>query len=245
VFKKILYGSLIVLLMAGAWFYRFGLWGSHSRPALPEALAALNATQTVQVTTGKWDIFSPQEADPAIGLIFYPGGRVDSRSYAPTLAAIAAEGYLVVNVPMPFDLAVYGWEQASDVIAEFPEIKTWVIGGHSMGGRMAARYTKQHPADISGLLLWGAYPSYDDDLSGANLAVLTIYGSLEGGVWRIKRGAGLLPEDAGWVEIEGGSHNQFGYYASEPGDRLAAISQAEQQAIILKATLSFLAGLGE
>jgi pimeloyl-ACP methyl ester carboxylesterase len=38
------------------------------------------------------------------------------------------------------------------VIAAHPEIERWAIGGHSLGGTMAASYADDHRATISGLV---------------------------------------------------------------------------------------------
>ena len=51
----------------------------------------------VQVTHEPWLTFSPTDSRPTTGFIFYPGGRIDPRGYAPLLHTIAAEGYLVVS----------------------------------------------------------------------------------------------------------------------------------------------------
>ena len=55
----------------------------------------------------------------------------------------------------------------------------------------------------------------------------------------------LLPPDTRWMAIEGGNHAQFGWYGSQSGDCPAALSRAEQQAQIVRATLAFLEELGE
>ena len=98
---------------------------------MPEALAALQSDSQVKVTTDPWLVFQPTQSTPTTGLIIYPGGRVDPRAYAPQARAIAEKGYLVVIVPMPLNLAVFGSGRASSVIQAYPDIEKWVIGGHS------------------------------------------------------------------------------------------------------------------
>ena len=88
--------------------------------------------------------FDPLITEPTTGLIFYPGGKVDARAYAPAAHAIAAQGYLVVITPMPLNLAVFGVDRAADVVKAFPSIKHWAIGGHSLGGSMAASFASKH-----------------------------------------------------------------------------------------------------
>ena len=57
-------------------------------------------------------------------------------------------------------------DRAQEVIAAYPEIQHWAVGGHSLGGAMAARFVYQHPGAIQGLALWAAYPASSDDLQG-------------------------------------------------------------------------------
>ena len=83
-------------------------------------------------------MFRPLDQEPAVGLILYPGARVDPRAYAPTARALVQEGYLVVIVPMLLDLAFFAPGRAAEVMAEFPGIEAWAGGGHSLGGAMAA-----------------------------------------------------------------------------------------------------------
>jgi hypothetical protein len=51
----------------------------------------LQSNAQVQVETEGWLIFRPVGGERAVGLILYPGGRVDSRAYAPPARAIAEE----------------------------------------------------------------------------------------------------------------------------------------------------------
>jgi pimeloyl-ACP methyl ester carboxylesterase len=41
-------------------------------------------------------------------------------------------------------------------MAAFPEVQHWAIGGHSLGGSMAARFAFQYPGALQGLVLWAA-----------------------------------------------------------------------------------------
>ena len=142
-------------------------------------------------------------------------------------------------------LAVFAPNRAEAVIAAYPEIHRWAIGGHSLGGAMAARFVYQHPGAIQGLVLWAAYPASSDDLSRRSLKVVSIVGSQDGlgtdqGVDSTRR---LLPQSTRFIIIDGGNHAQFGWYGAQPGDAEAAITRIDQQAQILEATLELLAGL--
>ena len=202
----------------------------------------LTSSAQVRVEDGNWLTFSPSGANPSVGFIFYPGGNVDHKAYAPTLFRIAEAGFLVVDVPMPFDLAVMGANKADKVIAAYPEIETWVIGGHSLGGAMSARYVYSHPGQIDGLALWAAYPADSDSLAGAEIEVLSISGELDGLATpkKIERTKSLLPDSTVYLQIEGGNHAQFGFYGSQSRDLPAEISRAGQQAQIVEAMIEFL-----
>lgn len=241
-FKFILLGIVVALFVATIGFL---VWAKTPLGPMPEALESLQSDSQVQVTEDNWIVFEPTGATPDTGLIFYPGGRVDPRAYAPAARAIAEQGYLVVIVPMPLNLAVFAPNRAEEVMAAYPEIQLWVIGGHSLGGAMAARYVYQHPGAAQGLVLWAAYPASSDNLSGQPLEVVSIVGSLDGlgADQRIETTRGLLPEDTQFIRIEGGNHAQFGWYGDQPGDAEAAITRTDQQDQALRPTLELLAGL--
>jgi hypothetical protein len=242
--KKLIFIVLLgivetIVFVAGAIF----IWGSMPLGPAEGALEALQSGDGVTVEAGHWLVFQPNEST-ATGFVFYPGARVDSVSYAPLARAIAQNGILVIITPMPLNLAVLGADRADDVIAAHPEIASWYVGGHSLGGAMAARYAYNHP-EIKGLVLWAAYPSEIHDLSDrTDLRVVSIWASQDGLVTSSKIAASrlLLPDHTLWVTIEGGNHAQFGSYGTQKGDHPAAISPAEQQAEIVMETSAFLSG---
>lgn len=221
----------------------FVLWAKSAPNPSPEAMRAFDTGPEVHVESEPWLIFQPHEQTKVAGLILYPGGRVDPRSYAPMARSIAAEGYLAVIVPMPLNLAVFDWDAADRVMQAYPEISSWVIGGHSLGGAMAARYAHRRADQVSGLLLLAAYPAANDDLSSAGLSVTSVYGTLDGLATpeKIANSSALLPVDTGWVAIEGGNHAQFGWYGPQAGDNPAAIEHEEQHNQTINAALELLA----
>ena len=233
---------LLLLFVPAALVIGFVIWASNSLQPMPEALAALQSDSLVQVQTEPWLEFRPLNAAPSAGLIFYPGGKVDPRAYAPPMHQIASRGYLAVIVPMPLNLAVLAPSKASQVMAAYPEIKDWIIGGHSLGGSMAAHFVKQNPTLLDGLFFWAAYPASGDDLSQMDLKVVSISGSLDGLATpdKIEASRVLLPADSIWIPIEGGNHAQFGWYGDQPGDNPAEISREEQQQIAIQAVLDLL-----
>ena len=217
-------------------------WATYARPPLPEAIEALESDELVQVTDEPWLTFTPGQSTPTTAFVFYPGGRVDPRAYAPLMREIALHGYLVVVPEMPINMAVFNANIASEIIASYPEISHWAIGGHSVGGAMAAQYTGNHADVIEGLAIWASYPPNSTDLSGLDIPVVSIYGSREQRVNDTSVGERkhLLPDDTEYVRIEGGDHHQFGSYEINPADHLATISRESQHEQIIAATLPIL-----
>jgi pimeloyl-ACP methyl ester carboxylesterase len=229
--------GLLITLVVG-----FVAWGSTPAQPMPEGFVALQSNLQVTVTTGNWLTFQPVGVQPSTGFIIYPGGRVDYRAYAPAAQAIARQGFLVVIVHMPLNLAVFKPGTAAGVIAAYPEIQHWAVGGHSLGGSMAANFVYNHPGVADGLVLWASYPATHNDLSRSGVRVLSISGTLDGlsTPAKIAASCALLPADTIWVPIAGADHAQFGWYGPQPGDNAAAISREEQQKQIIQATSDFL-----
>ena len=146
---------------------------------------------------------------------------------------------------MPLNLAVFGANAAADVTAAYPDIEHWAIGGHSLGGAMAAKYAFDNPGAMAGLVFWASYPAGSNDLSGADIAVSSIYGSNDGVATpdQVLAAKPLLPANTAWVEITGGNHAQFGWYGPQEGDNPATISREEQQAQTVAATAALLAAM--
>lgn len=229
---------VIPLLGVGGVF----VWATNALGSMPEALAALESDEVVTVATEPWLTFSPTAVEATTGFIFYPGGRVDYRSYAPQAREIAAAGYLVVIPEMPLNFAVFSPDMANDVLAAYPDIKQWAIGGHSLGGAMAAKYVYDNPAAVDGLAFWAAYPAESNSLTGAELPITSIWGSVDGVATPddIAASEPFLPVGTMWVEIVGGNHAQFGWYGDQEGDNPAGISREEQQGQTVAATVALL-----
>ncbi len=237
----ILAGITAALLLAAAGFV---LWANTPLQPMAQALASLQGDEQVGVIEGRWIVFQPLTAPRSTGFIFYPGGRVDPRAYAPQARAIAEQGFLVVITPMPLNLAVFGANRGSEVMAAFPEIEHWVIGGHSLGGAMAANFARNHPGAVEGVVFWAAYPAASDSLADrSDLTVYSIYGTQDGLAMpdKIEASRALLPPTARFIPIEGGNHAQFGWYGEQPGDNPATIGRSQQQQMTVDATVEALA----
>lgn len=235
----------LLVLVPVAGMLGFSAWALWIPSPMPEALAAMQSDADVQVTQSPWLAFRPQDYPVETGLILYPGARVDYRAYAPLARAIADQGYLVVIVRMPLNLAVLSPDKAQNVIGVFPEVSSWAIGGHSLGGAMAARFAYRYPDLVEGLVLYAAYPAEDNSLAERTVAVATIYGTRDGlaTAERILSSGALLPNDTAWVAIVGGNHAQFGWYGPQSGDNPATISREAQQEQTVEATVELLRSL--
>jgi pimeloyl-ACP methyl ester carboxylesterase len=242
---KYLWMGLLILALAG--IFGFTIWASAASGPSTTALIALQSDAKVRVTVGTDQItFSPLYTNPQTGLVFYPGGKVDFRSYSPLLHAVAAQGYEVVVVRMPLNLAVFGVERAAQVMADDPKIKNWAIGGHSLGGSMAASFAFSHPDLVQGLVLWASYPASNNSLANRHIRVVSIFGTRDGLATpaKIDQSRAYLPGDTEWVTIDGGNHAQFGSYGLQQGDNPAQVPASVQWDQTVAATVNLLKSLG-
>ncbi|HKJ39322.1 MAG TPA: alpha/beta hydrolase [Anaerolineales bacterium] len=235
---------VLVVLLVGVGL--FTLWAQNPYSASEIALQALESDDLVLVNEESGLItFEPVNAQSDIGFIFYPGGRVDYRAYAPVLHKIAAHGYFVALVSVPLNMAIFNTNAADSVMELFPNIQQWVVGGHSLGGVTASSYASENLVQIDGLVFWASYPA-DDSLKDTNIKALTIYGTndMEGDK-QINISKSRLPDSALFITIDGGNHAQFGSYGPQPGDRPATITDEEQWAQAAELTVQFLESLNE
>lgn len=171
-------------------------------------------------------------------LIFYPGAKVEYTAYVPLLYRLAENSVDVFLIKMPCNFAFLGIDKAGDIADEY-RYEHWYLGGHSLGGAMAAVYAADLLEDgdlwLDGLVLMAAYPT--KSLQNADMKVLTIYGSEDGVVnmKKVAEGRKLMPggsaetgKSAVEKVIEGGNHAQFGCYGKQTGDGAAVISEEVQ-----------------
>lgn len=198
--------------------------GTYSR-ATPEAAALLQGSDAVQVkaVSKGWLLDGPGTED---AIIFYPGGKVEATAYLPLLTALAEDGVDCFLVRMPLNMAFMDLNAAAAVQADYAYDR-WYIGGHSLGGAMAAVYAAEHGEGLSGLILLAAYATKPLD---GRLAVLELHGSEDGVLNRdkLEQGRQYLPASALSEELAGGNHAQFGDYGPQRGDGTATISREEQ-----------------
>ncbi len=209
--------------------------------ATNEALEYLKDSETVKVEdTNSYVSFSPKKNDKNVGFIFYPGGKVEYKAYAPILSELSSEvGITSVLVKMPFNLAVFNMNGADNKQNLYPNISNWYIGGHSLGGAMACSYVSKHLTDYKGVILFAAY-STEDLTSNKDLKTLSLLASNDKVLKKDKYESNKknLPN---LVEktIEGGIHSYFGDYGIQSGDGEPKITVKEQRKEIVEYITSF------
>lgn len=215
----------MVVLLTGAFF----IYASDYYRAEDVAIEVMNNGDSISVKDNLI-ILSPTIPNDT-ALIFYPGAKVEYIAYLPILEKIKEScGITCILVKMPFNMAIFDSNAADKIIDQFPDIKNWYIGGHSMGGAMASNYASKHQDKVKGLILLGAYiyGEYPDD------DALTVYGTFNTSV------AEKINYTENIVAIEGGNHAQFGNYGKQKGDHDATITSEEQQNITVEAIKQFI-----
>jgi len=217
--------SLFLLIFGGFYIYTLDYYRADQ-----EAKDVIELSDNVEIDN-KLTIFYPNNDNQTnVGLIFYPGGKVEAAAYAPLLESLAQNGITCVLIEMPFNLAVFNINAADKIYNEFPDITSWYISGHSLGGAMASSYVDKHRSKLDGLILLGAYPINDSELP-----TLVIYGGEDVNLDLTK-----IANVKDKIEITGGNHAYFGNYGEQAGDGRASITRTEQQAITVQAIIEFI-----
>lgn len=207
-----------------------------------ESVAVSALISDNDVTISKLDndyyVFEPSQATK--GLIFYPGGKVSYSAYAPLLRELANKGILCILVEMPFNLAVLDMNAANGISELYPNIDDWYIGGHSLGGAIAASYVSNHIEEFEGLLLLASYST--SDIHDSDINVVSIYGSNDEilDMGRYEEAKVNLPKTTFEMVIDGGCHSYFGNYGMQEGDGTPTITRETQFATTIEYSLEYL-----
>lgn len=229
--KRKILAAILVLLAAAAGITFFLYTGTYYHAE----------TQDYAAAEENEDYLIYGDRDSTCGLIFYPGAKVEERAYAPILSMLAENGVCCVVVKMPYHLAVLNPDAADQVMEEIPAVEQWYIGGHSLGGAMAADFAAEKEEKFCGLILLAAYPTKEIDM----LPVLSIYGSEDGVLNREKYVSSIVRANAlTEYVIAGGNHAGFGDYGEQKGDGSAKIEKEEQWQETADYVLEFLRATG-
>lgn len=232
--KKVLISFIVVLLIiTGA----FAFYLSDYRKADDTAIQAMQTTTEVNVTNLTKDIivFSPMKST-SIGLIYYPGAKVDGNAYAPMANELAKQGIKTILVDMPLNLAVLDEDAATDIMSQFPEIKSWYIGGHSMGGLVASNYAFENKDKLAGLIVVAS--KIKQDFTNTVLPVLQIVATNDN-ICPSEKIVGNTSANK-LIVIDGGCHGYFGNYGEQPHDGAPTITREEQQEQTVNSIVKFI-----
>lgn len=205
--------------------------------------STMQTSKTVAVqNTGDAIVFTPAAPHQNV-IIFYPGAMVAPKAYAPLCRKLAEAGHKTILVKMPWRLASKGYTKPLALNLLSDRTKTYILAGHSQGGKMAAHFVHENPNLIDKLILIGTTHPRDIDMSRDKISVLKILGSRDGvaSPADAARNKTKLPPDSLWTIIDGANHSQFGYYGRQLGDNSATITRAQQQQLTLEHILAFIA----
>jgi hypothetical protein len=242
--KKYRFWTALSLLFCLVFTSGLNISCSSYSPLEPPIYGKNSTTFTERI--GDWITVRPlsfENTFPETGIVFYPGALVEEEAYLPLAQKIAAEAQVFfVIVPMPFNLAVLAPQRGKKVPEAFPQVKTWLVSGHSLGGAMAASLVDKHQDLFSGLIFLAAYPAKSNDLSKTDLPILSLSGQFDGLATAEKNEATrkLLPPATTYVTIQGGNHALFGDYGEQKGDGKALIEPEQQWKIAAREIAQFL-----
>jgi hypothetical protein len=237
-----LLGVLVLGVLAGVTW-----WLVTAPDAEVAPLAAVRSDPALRVTEdgGVWTL-APASGQGDTAVVFYPGGGVPPEAYLANWAPIVSETGITVHVPsMPLRLAVLRPGSAAAVIDAHPEVSNWWVGGHSLGGAMAASFAGgTQPGELAGLVLWASYATAGAELSDRDdLVVVSVSGSEDGLSTPddITERTPLLPSDTTFTELDGVTHAQFGAYGPQSGDGNPGVTGQQARRAIADATAAVLA----
>lgn len=176
------------------------------------------------------------DGDEEIGFIFYQGAKVQPEAYSYIGHQLAEDGHFVVIPQLPFNIALLGSDRGSEIIEAYPNITTWYLMGHSLGGSAASTIAETNDK-IKGIIFLASYP-----IDAIDVTSLTVYGEIDGvlPVEDIEASRENLREDAVFYEIEDGNHANFGMYGEQKGDNVSPLSAQEQLDETLEAIREFI-----
>ncbi|MBM7602679.1 dienelactone hydrolase [Metabacillus crassostreae] len=233
--RKMNYILLGITLLLAVFFLGFFTWSQQTYKPSSE-LNTLIEKDEINYEKD-WIIFN-QHSNNKIGIVLYPGAKVEPEAYSYYGKQLANKGYLVAIPHVRFNFALLDSNKAQEIIENYPSVEKWVIGGHSLGGVTAAKFAYNYPKKVDGVFLLGSYPSEGNEFSKTMTPMLSIYAEKDGltTVDKINETKKLLSRNATMHEIKDGNHAQFGFYGKQKGDNEAGISIKMQQDEMISVT---------
>lgn len=168
------------------------------------------------------------DPDSEVGIILYPGAKVEKEAYAYYGSRLAEEGVFVAIPSLRLNLGIADIDAAETIIAAHPGIERWIVGGHSLGGSAASGFALENESRVEGVIFLASYPI--SSMVESELRVLSISGEVDGLATQtdIEASRENVPDDAVFYEIVDGNHANFGMYGPQDGDNDSPLSAKEQ-----------------
>ena len=140
------------------------------------------------------------------------------------------------------DLAVTGKDRADGLIAHYAAGRPVVIGGHSLGGAMAADYAARHADQFSGLILLAAYPPEGVDLTRTSFGSLSLLAEHDqvAAAAKVQAGMTQLSPSSRLEVIPGAVHAFFGRYGPQQGDGVPTVRREQAEEAIIERIVDYL-----
>lgn len=231
--KKIILGLItiiIILLIACIGYLHFSTYQPSGQAQLASQMA---------IKSNKETIFEAKHNK--LTVIFYPGALVSPEAYSIWAKKVAQAGYTVKIVHFPLNMAIFNVNVANNLINTRKQ--NYVIGGHSLGGAMAARYAHNtNNNHLKGIFFLGSYADKKGNLADRDIVALSIVASRDGVLnWKkYNSNKKYLPNNTDYEVIKGGNHGNFGSYGLQKGDYKATISNKQQQNMIANKLIKWL-----
>ena len=220
---------LVAVIVVGA--SGFLVYANVTSAAEREPLAEVADDPSVVIDYSRDSVvLTPASDANGDGLVFIAGAKIEPVAYAYKLSGLVDAGYTVVIVRPFLNFGLFETRPLSAFTGLAPSVSDWFVGGHSLGGVKACMYADS--PDVQGLVLFGSYCA--NDLSGSDLAVVSLSGSADGLSTpdKIDANKKYLPADTTFVEIEGANHAAFGDYGLQAGDGDSSIDDSDMRDVI-------------
>lgn len=247
-FKSVFLVSFVILMLVFLGFYL-----SIYRPKFDLNIFNSYESEYLNFTENSRYIFMTPKNNMGIdtGIIFYPGGLVDEKSYLPLLVELCKDGYGVYILKSPFRLPILNQDGAEKIIKE-NHFNKYVLMGHSLGGTAMLKYFSKQTelsSKIENLVLLASYSdgsyifdSLKNDNYKSNANMLSIVGTNDRilDIKKYEEDKNNLSRDTQYLLIDGGNHSYFGNYGKQYKDGQATISIEQQQHFVLSEVEKFL-----
>jgi len=204
-----------------------------------QAMLDTPGISVVKDESGRID-FVPKSQGMDIGIIIYPGEKIEPKSYANIARKLAQNGYPVSILKLRLNQPDISFGKGKKLVESKKDIKRWYILAHANGANIAYKDALKIK-NISGFVFMGAIPE-GNDLNLVNMPVLSIWGTNDGlldfsKTNEIKK---RLPQSADYYMLEGGNSTNFADIELVSGDEEAIVSPSDQQAKAVRQILKFI-----